>query len=187
MRAPKCSTPSHWLSGVWFLSPVTTLFSKSPSEFESLIEPQVFQTVAVRLMLPPFHPSNNCEQDAVIISLINGCTSVFSATVIYSIIGFRATQKFDTCVAKWVWAKYYIHFQKFHTKSHLGACFCLPQQHPDAAERLWPSREQHHAWQLHRRSHRTQCDAYGDCRRFVAANLWPQHSPQPGESPSVQL
>lgn len=42
---------------------------------------------------------NNCEQDAVIISLINGCTSVFSATVIYSIIGFRATQKFDTCVA----------------------------------------------------------------------------------------
>ncbi|XP_075867718.1 sodium-dependent neutral amino acid transporter B(0)AT1-like [Nelusetta ayraudi] len=42
---------------------------------------------------------NNCEQDAVIISIINGCTSVFSATVIYSIIGFRATQKFDTCIS----------------------------------------------------------------------------------------
>lgn len=40
---------------------------------------------------------NNCEQDAVLISLINGCTSVYSATVIYSIIGFRATQNFDDC------------------------------------------------------------------------------------------
>ncbi|KAM7372944.1 hypothetical protein PAMP_007832 [Pampus punctatissimus] len=41
---------------------------------------------------------NNCEQDAVLISIINGCTSVYSATVIYSIIGFRATQKFDDCM-----------------------------------------------------------------------------------------
>ncbi|XP_036371936.1 solute carrier family 6 member 19a, tandem duplicate 1 [Megalops cyprinoides] len=41
---------------------------------------------------------NNCEQDAVIISLINGFTSVFSATVIYSIIGFRATDKHDLCL-----------------------------------------------------------------------------------------
>ncbi|XP_061886134.1 sodium-dependent neutral amino acid transporter B(0)AT1-like [Entelurus aequoreus] len=42
---------------------------------------------------------NNCEQDAVLISIINGCTSVFSATVIYSIIGFRATEKYDDCLA----------------------------------------------------------------------------------------
>lgn len=42
---------------------------------------------------------NNCEQDAVLISLINGCTSVYSATVIYSIIGFRATQNFDDCTS----------------------------------------------------------------------------------------
>uniref|UniRef100_A0A8C7YT12 Transporter n=1 Tax=Oryzias sinensis TaxID=183150 RepID=A0A8C7YT12_9TELE len=40
---------------------------------------------------------NNCEMDAVLISIINGCTSVYSATVIYSIIGFRATEKFDEC------------------------------------------------------------------------------------------
>ncbi|XP_061597003.1 sodium-dependent neutral amino acid transporter B(0)AT1-like [Cololabis saira] len=42
---------------------------------------------------------NNCEQDAVLISIINGCTSVYSATVIYSIIGFRATEKYDDCYA----------------------------------------------------------------------------------------
>lgn len=41
---------------------------------------------------------NNCEQDAVIISVINGCTSVYSAIVIYSIIGFRAMEKFDDCM-----------------------------------------------------------------------------------------
>ncbi|XP_029299451.1 sodium-dependent neutral amino acid transporter B(0)AT1-like isoform X1 [Cottoperca gobio] len=44
----------------------------------------------------PVH--NNCEQDAVIISIINGCTSIYAATVIYSIIGFRATEQFDACV-----------------------------------------------------------------------------------------
>ncbi|KAM6899807.1 sodium-dependent neutral amino acid transporter B(0)AT1-like [Xenentodon cancila] len=42
---------------------------------------------------------NNCEQDAILISIINGCTSVYSATVIYSIIGFRATERFDECNA----------------------------------------------------------------------------------------
>uniref|UniRef100_A0A8B9JAB9 Transporter n=1 Tax=Astyanax mexicanus TaxID=7994 RepID=A0A8B9JAB9_ASTMX len=46
-----------------------------------------------------YNPVNNCEKDAVIISIINGLTSVYSATVIYSIIGFRATEKYDVCVA----------------------------------------------------------------------------------------
>ncbi|XP_040833569.1 sodium-dependent neutral amino acid transporter B(0)AT1 [Ochotona curzoniae] len=40
---------------------------------------------------------NNCEMDSVIISVINGFTSVFAATVIYSIIGFRATERYDDC------------------------------------------------------------------------------------------
>ncbi|KAK7886272.1 hypothetical protein WMY93_025893 [Mugilogobius chulae] len=42
---------------------------------------------------------NNCEQDAVIISTINGLTSVYAATVIYSIIGFRATDRYDNCLS----------------------------------------------------------------------------------------
>ncbi|MGH0144539.1 UNVERIFIED_CONTAM: hypothetical protein FKN15_003580 [Acipenser sinensis] len=40
---------------------------------------------------------NHCEQDAVTISVINGITSVYAATVIYSIIGFRATERYDDC------------------------------------------------------------------------------------------
>ncbi|XP_064883574.1 sodium-dependent neutral amino acid transporter B(0)AT1-like [Oncorhynchus nerka] len=42
---------------------------------------------------------NNCEQDAVIISIVNGATAVYAATVIYTIIGFRATEKFDDCIS----------------------------------------------------------------------------------------
>ncbi|XP_052473488.1 sodium-dependent neutral amino acid transporter B(0)AT1-like [Carassius gibelio] len=42
---------------------------------------------------------NNCEQDAVIISIINAFTSIYAATVIYTIIGFRATERFDDCLS----------------------------------------------------------------------------------------
>lgn len=56
----------------------------------------------VKKLFLSFLLSNNCEQDAVIISIINGCTSVYAATVIYSIIGFRATKQFDTCVNEYV-------------------------------------------------------------------------------------
>ncbi|KAH0618029.1 hypothetical protein JD844_016952 [Phrynosoma platyrhinos] len=40
---------------------------------------------------------NNCEKDALIISVINGFTSIYAATVIYTIIGFRATEQYDGC------------------------------------------------------------------------------------------
>ncbi|XP_047460103.1 sodium-dependent neutral amino acid transporter B(0)AT1-like isoform X2 [Mugil cephalus] len=44
----------------------------------------------------PVH--NNCVQDAVILSVVTGLTSVYAATVTYTIIGFRATEKYDTCI-----------------------------------------------------------------------------------------
>ncbi|XP_044298920.1 sodium-dependent neutral amino acid transporter B(0)AT1-like isoform X1 [Varanus komodoensis] len=43
---------------------------------------------------------NNCEKDALIISVINGFTSIYAATVIYSIIGFRATERYDDCFSQ---------------------------------------------------------------------------------------
>ncbi|XP_004845187.1 sodium-dependent neutral amino acid transporter B(0)AT1 isoform X1 [Heterocephalus glaber] len=46
----------------------------------------------------PVH--NNCEMDAVIVSVINGFTSVYAATVVYSIIGFRATEQYDDCFSQ---------------------------------------------------------------------------------------
>uniref|UniRef100_A0AAQ4RRH0 Transporter n=1 Tax=Gasterosteus aculeatus aculeatus TaxID=481459 RepID=A0AAQ4RRH0_GASAC len=46
----------------------------------------------------PVH--NNCVQDAVILTAITGFTSIYAATVTYSIIGFRATEKFDNCISE---------------------------------------------------------------------------------------
>ncbi|XP_061615836.1 sodium-dependent neutral amino acid transporter B(0)AT1-like isoform X1 [Phyllopteryx taeniolatus] len=43
----------------------------------------------------PVH--NNCMQDAVILSVVTGLTSVYAATVMYSIIGYRATEQYDMC------------------------------------------------------------------------------------------
>ncbi|XP_028593875.2 sodium-dependent neutral amino acid transporter B(0)AT1 [Podarcis muralis] len=43
---------------------------------------------------------NNCEKDALTISVINGLTSIYAATVIYSIIGFRATERYDNCFSQ---------------------------------------------------------------------------------------
>ncbi|XP_068431320.1 sodium-dependent neutral amino acid transporter B(0)AT1-like [Clinocottus analis] len=44
----------------------------------------------------PVH--NNCIQDTVILSVITGLTSIYAATVTYSIIGFRATEQYDNCI-----------------------------------------------------------------------------------------
>uniref|UniRef100_UPI0037E9BE20 sodium-dependent neutral amino acid transporter B(0)AT1-like n=1 Tax=Semicossyphus pulcher TaxID=241346 RepID=UPI0037E9BE20 len=44
----------------------------------------------------PIH--NNCMQDAVILTAVTGFTSVYAATVTYTIIGFRATEKYDNCI-----------------------------------------------------------------------------------------
>ncbi|XP_049458258.1 sodium-dependent neutral amino acid transporter B(0)AT1-like isoform X1 [Epinephelus fuscoguttatus] len=45
----------------------------------------------------PVH--NNCKQDAMILTAITGLTSIYAATVTYTIIGFRATEKYDICIS----------------------------------------------------------------------------------------
>ncbi|XP_029299548.1 sodium-dependent neutral amino acid transporter B(0)AT1-like [Cottoperca gobio] len=45
----------------------------------------------------PVH--NNCVQDAMILSVVTGLTSIYAASVTYSIIGFRATEKYDNCIS----------------------------------------------------------------------------------------
>ncbi|TNM93304.1 hypothetical protein fugu_018706 [Takifugu bimaculatus] len=45
----------------------------------------------------PIH--NNCVQDAVLLTIITGLTSIYAATVTYTIIGFRATEKYDNCIS----------------------------------------------------------------------------------------
>uniref|UniRef100_A0A3Q3F974 Transporter n=1 Tax=Labrus bergylta TaxID=56723 RepID=A0A3Q3F974_9LABR len=45
----------------------------------------------------PIH--NNCMQDAMILTAITGFTSIFSAVVTYTVIGFRATENYDSCIS----------------------------------------------------------------------------------------
>lgn len=109
-------------------------------------EQQFFPFVILFSFNPNSPCSNNCEQDAVLISIINGCTSVYSATVIYSIIGFRATENFDDCMAEWV-LKCKDSCQR-HEAIHSSGCASLLQQHPKGDKYLQLSRRQHHTKQL---------------------------------------
>ncbi|XP_032843810.1 sodium- and chloride-dependent transporter XTRP3 isoform X2 [Tyto alba] len=45
-------------------------------------------------------PSNNCERHAIIVSLINSTTSIFSSIVTFSIYGFKATFNYESCINK---------------------------------------------------------------------------------------
>ncbi|KAM6974335.1 sodium-dependent neutral amino acid transporter B(0)AT1-like [Tautogolabrus adspersus] len=45
----------------------------------------------------PVH--NNCMRDAVMLTAVTGFTSVYAATVTYTIIGFRATENYDNCMS----------------------------------------------------------------------------------------
>ncbi|XP_036948234.1 sodium-dependent neutral amino acid transporter B(0)AT1-like [Acanthopagrus latus] len=45
----------------------------------------------------PVH--NNCVQDAVILTTVTGLTSIYAAAVTYTIIGFRATDRYDNCIS----------------------------------------------------------------------------------------
>ena len=102
MQVLRFSIPSLWLLVVSFPSPATTQCSK----FIILFNSPSFQVRGIYtvpwIKIAYLSFSNNCEQDAVIISVINGFTSVFSATVVYTIIGFRATDRFDSCVSGYV-------------------------------------------------------------------------------------
>ncbi|XP_012869322.1 PREDICTED: sodium-dependent neutral amino acid transporter B(0)AT3 [Dipodomys ordii] len=43
-------------------------------------------------------PRNNCEKDAVIISLVNSLTSLYASLTIFSIMGFKATTDYRRCL-----------------------------------------------------------------------------------------
>ncbi|XP_048193288.1 sodium-dependent neutral amino acid transporter B(0)AT3-like [Perognathus longimembris pacificus] len=43
-------------------------------------------------------PRNNCEKDAVVISLVNSLTSLYASITIFSIMGFKATNDYRRCL-----------------------------------------------------------------------------------------
>ncbi|XP_076431655.1 sodium- and chloride-dependent transporter XTRP3 isoform X3 [Peromyscus maniculatus bairdii] len=45
-------------------------------------------------------PSNNCQKHAIIVSIINSTTAIFSSIVTFSIYGFKATFNYENCLNK---------------------------------------------------------------------------------------
>jgi SNF family Na+-dependent transporter len=45
---------------------------------------------------------NDCTKDAIVTSVINLVTSIFTVTVVFSILGFKATVTHDNCLTKFV-------------------------------------------------------------------------------------
>ncbi len=45
---------------------------------------------------------NNCERDAVIVGLVNSATSLYASISVFSILGFRATAAFNSCLDRYV-------------------------------------------------------------------------------------
>lgn len=79
-------------------------------KIERLGDPQVWLDAATQIFysfglgfggliaFSSYNPkNNNCQRDAIIVSLTNWFTALFSSTVIFSVLGFKATLMFETC------------------------------------------------------------------------------------------
>ncbi|XP_046545031.1 LOW QUALITY PROTEIN: sodium- and chloride-dependent transporter XTRP3-like [Haliotis rubra] len=80
---------------------------------ESLKDPQCWLDAATQIFysfglafggliaFSSYNPKkNNCERDAIIVSLCNWFTAIFACTVIFSILGFKATLMYENCISQ---------------------------------------------------------------------------------------
>lgn len=110
MLVLRSSTPLDWHGGGLSLSQATILFSKRHSDVASLWWYDwnlLLVLFTHKSILHLFFCSNNCVKDAIILSVVTGFTSIYAATVTYSIIGFRATEKYENCISKWVKCRWF--------------------------------------------------------------------------------
>jgi solute carrier family 6 amino acid/orphan transporter-like 15/16/17/18/20 len=43
---------------------------------------------------------NNCEKDAIIVSIVNWFTAILASVVIFSVLGFKATVMYEKCIIR---------------------------------------------------------------------------------------
>lgn len=83
LQLEQLSNPKAWISAA------TQIFFSLGLGFGSLIAFASYN-----------ESSNNCERHAVIVSLINSTTSIFSSIVTFAIYGFKATFNYESCINK---------------------------------------------------------------------------------------
>ncbi|XP_055632628.1 sodium-dependent neutral amino acid transporter B(0)AT3 isoform X3 [Toxorhynchites rutilus septentrionalis] len=79
--------------------------------WESILEPVVWLEAGTQIFFSlglafggliafsSYNPANNnCYRDALVVSFTNCSTSMFAGVVVFSVIGFKATSIYDTCV-----------------------------------------------------------------------------------------
>ncbi|XP_034456330.1 sodium-dependent neutral amino acid transporter B(0)AT1-like [Hippoglossus hippoglossus] len=126
------------------LSGITFLFTP---DLEELMKPmtwldagaQVFYAFGLAwgglISFSSYNPvHNNCMQDAVILSVVTGFTSVYAAMVTYSIIGFRATEKYDNCISENIMTLlnvFNLPEDNITTSNYEAALIHLNSSHPD--------------------------------------------------------
>ncbi|XP_076046810.1 sodium-dependent neutral amino acid transporter B(0)AT3 [Oratosquilla oratoria] len=79
-------------------------------DFEKLLDPMVWLEAGTQIFFSlglafggliafssynPVH--NNCFRDAIVCGLINCCTAIFAAVVVFSVLGFKANITYDEC------------------------------------------------------------------------------------------
>lgn len=89
--------------------PEFSLFSDF--QLERLQDPQVWLDAATQIFysfglgfggmigFSSYNPKkNNCEKDAIIVSIVNWFTAILASVVIFSVLGFKATVMYEKCI-----------------------------------------------------------------------------------------
>jgi len=101
--------------GLLFLDIFKKLFHFFHFQLDRLADPQVWLDAATQIFysfglgfggLVAFSSyndlHNNCQRDAIMISMCNWFTALFASTVIFAVLGFKATLMFESCNKQYV-------------------------------------------------------------------------------------
>lgn len=85
----------------------------SDFQLERLQDPQVWLDAATQIFysfglgfggmigFSSYNPKkNNCEKDAIIVSIVNWFTAILASVVIFSVLGFKATVMYENCILR---------------------------------------------------------------------------------------
>ncbi|XP_069873721.1 sodium- and chloride-dependent transporter XTRP3A-like isoform X2 [Dipodomys merriami] len=110
---PSCVLLIYLVRGLMLHGAINGLLYLFTPKIEQLVNPKAWINAATQVFfslglgfgsLIAFasynDPTNNCQKHAIIVSLINGSTSIFASIVTFAIYGFKATFNYEDCLSK---------------------------------------------------------------------------------------